>query len=117
MSRLTYEKLCEILQSVDQVTFSLTRVGEETHSSREVYEAIKELQHYKDLEEQGRLITLPCKVGEEAWCIKNETVQSLIFDFEWLGYYDPEELFATEEEAEAKLAELKGVTYEQIDHE
>lgn len=56
MSRLTYEKLCEILQGVDRVTFTLTRVGEETHSSREVYEAIQELQHYKELEKQGRLI-------------------------------------------------------------
>lgn len=56
MSRLTYEKLCEILQGVDRVTFTLTGVGEETHRSREVYEAIQELQHYKDLEEQGRLI-------------------------------------------------------------
>ena len=27
-------------------------------------EWLKELQHYKNLEEQGRLITLPCAVGE-----------------------------------------------------
>lgn len=58
MGRLTYEKLCEILQHVNRVTFILDGVGEESHSSQEVHEAIKELQRYKDLEEQGRLVEL-----------------------------------------------------------
>ena len=53
MGRLTYEKLCEILQGVNRVTFTLDGVGEESYSSQEVYEVIKELQRYKDLEEQG----------------------------------------------------------------
>ena len=28
---------------------------------------LKDLQHYKDLEEQGRLIELPCKIGDTVW--------------------------------------------------
>lgn len=44
MSRLTYEKLCEILKGVNRVLFILDGIGEEEHSSREVYEAIQELQ-------------------------------------------------------------------------
>ena len=30
-------------------------------------EAIDRLAYYEDLEEQGRLITLPCKVGDHVW--------------------------------------------------
>ena len=30
-------------------------------------EAIKKLAHYEDLEERGRLIKLPCKVGDTVW--------------------------------------------------
>ena len=30
-------------------------------------EAYYKLQHYEDLEEQGRLITLPCKIGDTVW--------------------------------------------------
>lgn len=30
-------------------------------------EWLKDLQHYKDLEEQGRLITLPCKIGDTVY--------------------------------------------------
>lgn len=71
-------------------------------------EPMNKLAHYEDLEEQGRLIELPCKVGEKAWYIKGKSVHWLIFDYEWLGYYKPEELFATKEEAEKALAELKG---------
>lgn len=70
---------------------------------------LNKLAHYEDLEEQGRLLILPCEVGEKAWYISSEkTVRWLIFDYEWLGYYKPEELFATKEEAELKLKELKG---------
>jgi hypothetical protein len=33
----------------------------------DVFEMIKKLAYYEDLEEQGRLITLPCKVGDTIW--------------------------------------------------
>ena len=32
------------------------------------------LQHYEDLEEQGRLIELPCKVGYTVWSFVYETI-------------------------------------------
>ena len=53
MGRLTYKKLCEILQHVNRVTFILDGIGEESYSSQEVHEAIKELQRYKDKELEG----------------------------------------------------------------
>lgn len=92
-------------------------------------EALNKLSHYEDLEEQGRLIELPCKVGDTVWQIRG---------VEWKGYdwkypvYDNaratetkfnlemlprigKTVFLTKEEAEAKLKELKeGVVDEQL---
>lgn len=91
----------------------------------EVYER---LQHYEDLEEQGRLIKLPCKVGDKVWAIRygEETdyivVPMLILEihiYEHGVFFVPSEnirafrlkdfgtqVFLTKEEAEAKLAEI-----------
>ena len=33
----------------------------------QLVEWLEELKHYKDLEEQGRLITLPCKIGDTVY--------------------------------------------------
>lgn len=104
------------------------------------------LKHYEDLEEQGRLIELPCKVGDTVWCLSEN------YDYTWdvIGYvfmgicndyiivtseymgmtfeeqlgemceemieheslalyiFHKSKVFLTKEEAEAKLAELKG---------
>ena len=85
-----------------------------------LYPAINKLAHYEDMEEQGRLIELPCKVGDTVWgywiddgiimidelYIMNE-MQAIVMKDLW-----GKKVFATakeaQEEAEAKLAELKG---------
>lgn len=75
------------------------------------YEADK-WQEYKDLEEQGLLVRLPCKVGTEVYYIlgiPNKTpcaIDKCVFelsDIDKIG----ESLFLTREEAEKKLEELK----------
>ena len=40
------------------------------------------LQHYEDLEEQGRLIELPCKIGDTVWDIKwwDDTTETRVID-------------------------------------
>lgn len=45
-------------------------------------EAYYKLQHYEDLEEQGRLITLPCKIGDTVWDIKwwDDTTETRVID-------------------------------------
>ena len=97
---------------------------------------LKELQHYKDLEEQGKLIELPCKVGDTVYMITDvfdgkETVPMIArrkidgFDGNnlnpvWMVSKEPYQMnfvpsafgtrvFLTKEEAEARLEELKGV--------
>lgn len=79
----------------------------------------EKLKYYEDLEEQGRLLVLPCKVGDTVYEIIEETVpnryfyinewkvqdvstQSIKYADEWESY-DYENLYFTREEAEAAL--------------
>jgi len=80
---------------------------------------MEELKRYRDLEEQGRLLVLPCKVGDTVYEILEETVPNHYFYIsehkvqdvsvkavkyadEWESY-DYENLYFTREEAEAAL--------------
>ena len=92
-----------------------------------VYEKLK---RYEDLEEQGRLMVLPCKVGDTVWCIDNKKVEPFVVkEFIIRTYmFDRIEIYfenasgfglclfdgtldegwhKTKEEAEAKLKELE----------
>lgn len=74
--------------------------------------AARKLCDYEDLEEQGLLVRLPCKVGTEVYYIlgiPNKmpcTIDKCVFelsDIDKIG----ESLFLTHEEAEKKLEEMK----------
>lgn len=88
----------------------------------------EKLAEYEDLEEQGLLVRLPCKVGDYLYCIVNGKVKKLkvhsfgVSDFEITDiefkYVDGfkivrfvgevgKTVFLTREEAEKKLEELK----------
>ena len=76
------------------------------------YEEADKWQEYKNLEEQGLLVRLPCKVGAEVYYIlgiPNKTpctIDKCVFelsDIDKIG----ESLFLTREEAEKKLEEMK----------
>lgn len=99
-------------------------------------EAFVKLAHYEDLEEQGRLIELPCAVGDKVYTIERHCpkpwkkeycddarkilredscsvcphrtayIATHEFDFDDLTYES--EIFTTKEEAEEKLAEVEG---------
>lgn len=92
---------------------------------------IDKLAYYEDLEEQGRLVILPCKVGDTVYGISMGKLISLtvneisIFymkservinvkcqnNDEFRNYVEREfgkTVFLTESEAEAKLKELRG---------
>lgn len=71
------------------------------------------LKEYEDLEEQGRIIKLPCRIGDTVYYIlgiPNETPCAIdkctfeLSDIKKIG----KTLFLTREEAEAKLKELRG---------
>ena len=89
---------------------------------------VNRLAKFEDLEEQGLLVRLPCRVGDVLYCIDNGIVETLIvnsfriynfnrveIDFEnasgfalctFAGELD-EGYFLTREEAEKKLEEMK----------
>lgn len=99
---------------------------------------LKKLADYEDLEEQGRLIKLPCKVGDVVYAYCNEfgileyEVDSIVIDkhitYQCSAYSEPigdcpsecldeiepdisdfgKTVFLTKSKAEAKLKELRG---------
>lgn len=79
--------------------------------------ALSKLAHYEDLEEQGRLIELPCKIGDTIYYILGipnktpceiEETKFYLSDLNRIG----KDLFLTREEAETAL---KGKSNEEID--
>lgn len=91
------------------------------HPCEELQEMIEKLAHYEDLEEQGRLIELPCLPIEKVWVGKEKgnmhkvtyiSLSGIVSDMED-GFHivrDKEVQKVVDElmEPEAKLAELKG---------
>lgn len=94
-----------------------------------ISDALEKLADYEDLEEQGRLLKLPCKVGDTVWnysCfgLRDYKVTYMGFDKDGLLYFDCEsgitysfrcylkdfkdKIFLIKSEAEAKLKELRG---------
>ena len=123
MERLTKEfTSCEYCEDVECTGYKNSCIH------RKVYE---KLRHYEDLEEQGRLIELPCKTGDTVWLIpfvggnplgtieedqvtmvgitsKSTHVKTRRFSSYNTTYIIGKRAFLTKEEAEAKLKELKG---------
>ena len=120
MERLTVDEMLECL-------------GEyaDHESAKQLIAMIEELKQYKDAEEQGLLLRLPCNVGDTAyyiedkqvWCCTIEKISISKNNGTWIEISFPEEMsdllsmefypteigktvFLTEEEAEAKLKEM-----------
>ena len=98
--------------------------------AQQLAEWLEELKEYQQLEEQGRLIKLPCKVGDVVWnysCfgLRDYKVTYVGLDKDGLLYFDCEsgitysfrcylkdfkdKIFLTKSEAESKLKELRGM--------
>lgn len=77
----------------------------------------KKLKEYEDMEEQGRLLKLPCKVGDDVYYIlgiPNKTpcvIDKCKFELSDINKIG-KTLFLTREETEAKLKELRGINFE-----
>lgn len=101
-----------------------TPSGEPVKWENNRHNVLQKLADYEDLEEQGRLIKLPCKVGYTVYVIvgKNISVQKIqraTIDSEMkiefctkrrgFALFDiGKTVFLTKSEAEAKLKELRG---------
>lgn len=96
----------------------LTNSGtKEAKSDVTIREIIEKLAEYEDLEEQGKLLKLPCAVGREVYGIINQTsnydgtpyriVTVSNFRLDMLNKID-KTVFLTRQEAEDKLEEMEG---------
>lgn len=59
-----YEKTCDVKYLETTV---MNNPIKEYWEHKQVAECLRKLKDYEDLEEQGRLIKLPCKVGDTVW--------------------------------------------------
>lgn len=98
----------------------LRALGED---SKQLADWLEELKRYKDMEEQGRLVVLPCKIGDTVyeiieetvpnhyfyiseWMVQDVSMKAVMYADEWASY-DYENLYFTREEAEAALEDVK----------
>ena len=129
-----YEKACDVKYLETAIMGNRIK---EYWEHKQVSEYLRKLKDYEDLEEQGRLIKLPCKVGDkifldfagfgkdiDKFTVKDfhldcfEDGETILFcDYEsndktLSGQIDVTEfgktVFLTKAEAEAKLKELRG---------
>lgn len=111
-----------------ETTPLISSVIKEYWEHKQVAEYLKKLKEYQQLEEQGRLIKLPCKIGTEVYnttwwddaqekvVVKGKTYYRAVRKYKvtksTFGYFDIGEfgktVFLTKSEAEAKLKELGG---------
>lgn len=87
---------------------------------KQIYEKLRE---YEDLEEQGLLLKLPCKIGDKVYIIIDDTIPQPHFYIEeyevqdlsvfeikfaddWIRYSE-QEMFFSREQAEQKLKKMK----------
>lgn len=89
-------------------------VMKEYWEHRQVAEYLKKLKEYQQLEEQGRLVKLPCKVGDTVYhVVQGRIVEVSNVDLFFLLLSVVENrfnnsVFLTKSEAEAKLKKLGG---------
>lgn len=120
-----------IEEAIDNLEYLISEDCTESHfdyvSEIEMaIEALNKAAEYEDLEEQGLLLRLPCKVGDKVWSIRwgDKAEESVMVDGkryfrnvykhkvtkEKFSLYDYESIgktvFLTREEAEAKLKEM-----------
>lgn len=111
MKRLTKTMCCPDGTKIYDISNEL--FGLNTSRANKTRMILQKLAEYEDLEEQGRLIKLPCKVGTDIYYIfgiPNEmpcTIESCVFELSDISEIG-ETLFLTKSEAEAKLKELRG---------
>lgn len=114
MERLTNREYGEISCTGREIPCSsfCNNCSQGTGNCEIVKRMVEKLADYEDLEDQGRLVKLPCKVGDTVYLIKNsETIVEREADMMFIGVLWEEfgkEWFSKKSEAEAKLKELQG---------
>ena len=133
MERLTLDETLKLVNKAT-VQMELDNCKECSENYKQIAEYLEELKSYKDLEEQGLLVRLSCKVGTEVFVIspreghyikcqiKKIEIRSTVFgkihyfvepvarrgcSFRYFDNEFGKTVFLTREEAEKKLEEMK----------
>ena len=108
-----YEKACDVKYLETAVMGNRIK---EYWEHKQVSEYLRKLKDYEDLEEQGRIIKLPCKDvyfivdannPKYALVMRKSVRELAIYEIESIDKENCK-YFSTEEKAEAKLKELRG---------
>lgn len=115
-----YKYLASFFESSNPMNTVCIKVAKDHEQLAEWLEKSKE---YQQLEEQGRLIKLPCKIGDKVWHIsgrdiKEDVISGIEYSYDgmfyiwsnedtWLGGFN-DIVFLTKSAAEAKLKGLRG---------
>lgn len=119
----TYEETVKTAESLMEVEKNMFKWDVIRHL-RDFAETYREqLKEYQQLEEQGRLVKLPCKIGDKVWhisgrAIKEDVISGIEYSYDgmfyiwsnedtWLGGFN-DIVFLTKSEAESRLEELRG---------
>lgn len=103
----------EAIEKYNKLSKACNVVFPQTRNYKQMANWLEQLKEYQYLEEQGRLLKLPCKVGDDVYYIlgiPNETPCTIdkctfgLSDINKIG----KTLFLTRDEAEEKLKELRG---------
>ena len=78
MERLT-ERLNNLKKGVSQMG-DKEEIKANKNFLKYVCEYLEQLKSYKDAEEQGVLVRLPCKVGDKAWYVRNSVIDEVEVD-------------------------------------
>ena len=97
----------------EEIIVRLAKQKVEDIFTAETKTALDKLMEYKTAEKEGRLLVLPCKVGDKVYQtdgikVYESTVRQLIFDTENIAFdvcAIGKSVFRTREEAETKLKE------------
>lgn len=124
-----YEKACDVKYLE---TTTMNNPIKEYWEHKQVAECLRKLKDYEDLEEQGRLIKLPCKVGDIVYKPNSVTLKEIVeikiesmfitesnfnisgrttkmkYSFCCTPKDFGKTVFLTKSEVEAKLKELRG---------
>ena len=130
MDRLTTENYRELLIKNNDLEYrsaclgceNIQKCNPEEGVKCGFYKALEKLKEYEDLEEQGKLLKLPCAVGDTVYTIYSDEdgsfieepkveevsthrvwIDSMYFDYDDFG----KTVFLTREEADAALKELE----------
>ena len=109
------ERLTRPCKNTEDGKFIRYVIGNYTgiYSNNELGDVMEKLAAYEDAEEQGLLLRLPCPIGTTVWCImtgmtgKHPILFAQEFELGMVEHFG-KAVFLTKEEAEQKLAEMKG---------